>query len=206
MICDLTSFIDAKTLVGTILGALLVWLGEVIKSSYNNSKKAHYLAMRLCPILEQFLDGCYDVAFDEGEEGADGCYHSSAKDPDLVLPNDVEWTSIDKKLLERIISLSTDYYKMKKNLAIEAEFNAHPPYDEIIYVWRVEFAKFSIKCEAILKDVRAILDLAPSEYPHGLNPLERCKEFLKQAEENKKKAEERHEKLMEEMAKVKGSK
>lgn len=200
---DFLEYIDIKTLTGGIFGAGLVWFGEWIKSKFINSKKSHYLAVRLIPILEQLLDGCYAVAFDSGEEDSEGCYHTTEKHPVWTLPDDVEWMSIDRKLLERIMNLSKEYYSLQKRIDAEEEHNAFPPYDEIIYFTQVEFSKFALELDNVLSDVRAILKLDPLEYDdEWYNPRKRCSKFVEQAKENAKKAEEAREKQFLEMREV----
>src|SRR5690554_6933465 len=100
---DLSSLIDKKTLFGAFLGAGLVWFGEYVKAWYNKSKDAHYLAVRMIGILELFIDGCYDVACDDGTiqgqpANSDGSYSPQVAVPTLILPDDVVWKSIDKSL------------------------------------------------------------------------------------------------------------
>lgn len=194
MTFDLFSCIDTRTITGGLFGAGLVWFGEIVRAKYKKSKNAHYLAVRFIPILEQFLDSSYAVAFDDGTSqgmpaGGDGTYESQRKEPILKLPTDVDWKSIDKKLLERIMQISSDLYLVNKTLEGEAEF-ADPPYSEFMSIRQYQYAKFSIKCDDVLKDIRTITSIPSKEYPEWWNPREKCLEKISRFEEIQKKKEE----------------
>jgi hypothetical protein len=192
MSLDLSSLIDAKTLTGVIVGAILVWVGEFAKAKYSKSKNAHYLAVRLVPILEQFLDLCYDVAFDNGTSedhpaGKDGVYETRTVIPTFLLPDDVDWKSINQKLLEQIMNLISDLHSINKFLAVEAEFNAHPPYDEFIFVQQVKFANLSLSVDEVLTEVRRIISRLPEKYSEGWDPRAKCRELIIKANANQNK-------------------
>lgn len=159
---DLSSFIDKKTLVGTALGAGLIWFSEFIKARFHKKQNAHYLAVRLIPILEQFLDECYDVAFDDGTyaglpAGSDGSYKEQTKIPELKLPDDVDWKSINKKLLKEIMVLSTKTYAIYKHLSFEWEFQSVGDNSEYIFERRLAFSKLALSIDAILSKVKKII-------------------------------------------------
>lgn len=189
---DLSSFIDKKTLVGTALGAGIVWFGEFVKSRFNKKQNAHYLAVRLTPILEQFLDRCYDVAFDDGTyagqpAGGDGTYKEQTKNPELQLPDDVDWKSINKKLLEEIMALPTETYSIYKNLIFEWEFQAVGDNSEYIFARQLAFSKLAISIDAILSKVKKIIKQKPTHYEH-YSPREKCSNFIREHEERMQKA------------------
>lgn len=194
MKCDWTALIDAKTLAGVILGAALIWIGDIVKAWITKSKNAHFLAIRLIPILDQFLDSCYANAFDDGTiqgqpAGKDGTYETQELAPTLVLPADVDWKSINKKLLHRIMFLCTDLYSANKSVMAEEEEHCGDG-GEFIAVRQYQYAKVAIKCDDLLKDVRAIINMPGKEYPEWWNPRERCIKYIKKFEVLQNKREE----------------
>lgn len=182
MSIDLTSYFDFKTLTGAIIGASLVWLGDFIKSKYNQSKNVHYLAVRLIPVLEQFLDDCFDVSADNGVPiGASPSqvhkYSPQIQAPELNLPNDVDWKSIDKCLTEEIMKLPVEIYSINKSLNIDSQF-AEPDYSEFMYSRQLRFAEFSLKIDSIISKLKKILKQKPTEYSGHWNPREWCQKFI----------------------------
>lgn len=205
---DLSSFIDKKTLVGTALGAGLVWIGEWAKSYYKRKENAYYLAVRLIPVLEQFLDGCYEVAYDNGtaegqpagysKEGQFSYYVAQADVPSFNLPNDVDWQSIDKKLVEAIMAIPTEMHRIEKRLGNDPDL-WYGDQSEGIYARQVEYSKFSIKIDDILKSVKKIAK-QKIILDENYNPRKRCEEFVATAKENARKVEAAREKQLLEMS------
>lgn len=180
---ELDKFIEIKTLISALFGASLVWSSDYFKSILLKRKNKHYLAVRVTPILENFLDLCYDVAFDDGTSmgmpaGEGGYYYPQAQVPDLNLPNDVDWTSINKELLQEILFLSRELERIKRLLDGELEYSASPPYDEFMYFRRRKFSEFSVKCDDILIKLKEILSLPTVKCDESWNPREKCLEFL----------------------------
>lgn len=54
--------------IGVIVGALLTGFKERLFRRWDDEKKAHYLAIRVCTILDVFLYDCADVVQDDGTE------------------------------------------------------------------------------------------------------------------------------------------
>lgn len=206
---DLSSFIDKKTLAGTILGAGLVWIGEWAKSYYKRKQNAHYLSVRLIPILEQFLDGCYEVAYDDGtaegqpagysKEGQFSYYVPQADVPEFNLPNDVDWQSIDKKLVESIMTIPTEMHRIEKRLGSDPDL-WHGDQSEGIYARQVDYSKFSIKIDDTLTNLKKIIKQKIIQ-DENYNPRKRCEAFVAIAKENSRKAVEAQEKHFLEMGK-----
>lgn len=189
---DLSSFIDKKTLFGTALGAGIIWFGEFVKARFHKKQSAHYLALRLTPILEQFLDGCYDAAFDDGTyagqpSGGDGTYKEQTKNPELQLPDDVDWKSIDKKLLKEIMALPTEMYSLYKHLSFDWEFQAVGDNSEYIFARQLAFSKLALNVDDILSRVKKIIKQKPTHFEH-YSPREKCFNFIRDHEERLKKA------------------
>jgi hypothetical protein len=190
---DFSSYFDFKTLTGAIIGASLVWLGEFIKSKHNQSKDSHYLAVRLIPILEQFLDGCFDVSADDGVPiGVSPSqvheYSPQILAPELNLPDDVDWKSIDKCLTEEIMKLPVELFSINKSLSIDVEF-AEPDYSEFMYSRQLRFAKFSLKIDLLISKLKKTLKQKPTEYSGNWNPREWCQKFIADHEARTKELE-----------------
>ena len=96
----------ASGLVGVVVGAALPWL----RDAWNNKRNARYLAIRVVCVLDDFLDQCTDIVGDDGlsleQRNADGELRPQVSQPTgLLLPNDVDWRSIDHELMYSILAL-----------------------------------------------------------------------------------------------------
>lgn len=185
---DVTSDMgDFGALGGVVLGAVLVWIGEFVKTYYARSVSSHYLAVRLIPLLEVLLDSSYDCAFDDGtalgQTDKNGCFQIQTLAPKFDLPDDVDWKSLDKKLLEAIMSISSQLYSISRNVSAEHE-HAIPPYDDFMCYRQYEYAKFALDCDEVLTKVRALIKLPPLLYPRHSDPRERCRKFIEKYTKN----------------------
>lgn len=186
------------TLVGVVLGAVLIWLGDIMKSRISRSNNTRYLAIRLIPVLDQLFDFCSDVAHDDGTAlgqpaGGDGSYQTQTPTPALTLPEQVDWKSIDQKLLQKIMLLSSDLHLASRAVAAEAEDpNSFPDNGEVIAVRRYQYAKIALSCDDILKELRTIIKMPEKKYSEWWNPRENCIKYIKQLEEIQNKREELH--------------
>jgi hypothetical protein len=119
--------VQVKELLLVVVGGVLAAAGAMVQqwwSTFRDRKDhAYYLAVRVVVALDRYIDGCTTVALDDGEEP--GPYPPEeikprTSEPDLSLPDDVDWRSIPLKLAYEIISLPG--YVERAKAAIDAVF------------------------------------------------------------------------------------
>jgi hypothetical protein len=196
-------------LIGVFLGAILTVLFEWLKERKTQTKNAHYLVIRLIPILDQYLDSCLDVVGDDGTAygqpaGGDGSFSEQKPTPEkLTFPDDVEWKSIEQDLLKKIMLLPNEAYLAGRAVQNEIdEPNADSDYGEVIAVRRYQYAHLSIKCYDLLQELRKKYNIEARLYPNEWEPRDYCNIYIKKFEEIQKINVEAHAKTWEEMTKL----
>lgn len=182
---------------GVFLGAILTWFIDWLKEREAQSKNAHYLVIRLIPILDQYLDSCLDVVGDDGTAygqpgGKDGTYKEQKPTPEkLFFPDDVDWKSIEQDLLKKIMRLPSEAYLAKRAVQDEIDNpNTDSDYGEIIAVRRYQYARLSIKCYDLLQDLRTKYSIETRTYPNKWSPHDYCNDYIKKFEEIQKRRDE----------------
>ncbi|MBM0105831.1 hypothetical protein JM946_13910 [Steroidobacter sp. S1-65] len=115
---------------GVVVGAFLTPIIEAVKAWYASRKHARYLAIRVVCILDQFIDACADVVADHGEEDEAGIYTYDPLPDPPSFPDDVDWRSIDSKLMYEILSLPNKAESARRAIWNCARVTG-PPYDEV---------------------------------------------------------------------------
>ena len=125
--------------VGVIIGAFIaradVFITPIIewwKETQSTKKKAHYLAIRIVCILDQFVTQCANAT--EGEfvddDGQGQSYCKYGPIPDISsFPDDIDWKTIDETLRYEILSLPNKIDLAKQHIGGISGFDS-PPYDD----------------------------------------------------------------------------
>jgi hypothetical protein len=108
--------------IGVIVGASISWLKESFNEHSQRSRNARYLAVRVICILDEFVDVCLNVALDNGEptwnpsNGEESCGVRVQAPQELNFPNDLDWKSIDSKLMYEILKLPNQLSVTNRNI------------------------------------------------------------------------------------------
>ena len=124
---------------------------------------ARYLAVRVIRIIDALVNSCVDIGNDTGEPGGDGIFHPHAPYPTITFPDDVDWKSIDQKMLYRILSLPNELQNIRQKIKIAAETNDPPDYSDFFEERRKLFSQFGLKAQKISDDLRLSYDLPTLE-------------------------------------------
>ena len=97
---------------GVVVGSLMIILYQVVVERRDRGKKARYLAVRVVCILDDFIDECQAVKLNADHNlglGIDeirlGLVDFSVPMPNrLILPDDLDWTSIETIIAYDIFS------------------------------------------------------------------------------------------------------
>lgn len=188
-------------LAGVAIGALLTPTIEWLKASRVSRKNAVYLSVRVVCILDQFIDKCSDVVSDNGEEDQHGCYHYSLLPDAPTFPNDLDWRSIDDKLMYEILSLpNRAEFAMSKISNFADAVGA--PYDELGEERQYEFAVLGLAANDIKKKICDAYDL-PESKPTDWDVVAFLKDEKQKIEDRRKAHAEKHTQMMAEAGLIK---
>lgn len=93
-------------------------------------RRRRALALLVCPILEQFMLGCQAAIDDEGERRKGNLHPSVPMTTGPEFPAEVDWTSIDPQLANRILWLRSAATRADQELRYLAEEFHDPPENE----------------------------------------------------------------------------
>lgn len=152
------------TLVGVITGACLAWEKDSWSERVKKESNARFLAVRVVCVLDDLQDRCASIASDRGEGES---YHSTGRrEPDtelpsgLVLPDDVDWKSIEHKLAYRILSLPDKIKRSNRLIAFAAEYVTSPVEVEGYFVERRDrYVCIGLEVGNILQNLRDTYDI-----------------------------------------------
>ena len=109
-------------------------------------RRRRALALLVCPILEQFMLGCQAAIDDEGERRKGNLHPSVPMPTGPEFPAEVDWTSIDPQLANRILWLRSAATRADQELRYIAEELHDPPENE---PW---FSHRRTQCSKLLRD------------------------------------------------------
>ena len=108
-------------------------------------RRRRALALLVCPILDRFVADCQATIDDEGD-WTGGTRHFSVQMPTgPEFPTQVDWTAINPKLANRILSLPLSTNRADQELGYLGDY-VTPPEHEEAFVWRRE------RCSKLQRD------------------------------------------------------
>jgi hypothetical protein len=123
-------------LIGVLIGVFSTWGQSWWSERRSTGRAAHYLAVRVVCVLDQYVERCAEVVSDDGlsfgQRNPDGCLEPQVPLPGPpMFPEDVDWKSISHDLMYRLLSMSADVEGADKGIAFVWNAIACPPdYDE----------------------------------------------------------------------------
>lgn len=123
----------------------------------NRKSKALYLSVRIVNQLDKYAFDCLKVVKDEGLRDPEGILRPEEDEPQPpVYPNDIDWTSIDCKLMENIISLTNKAEEADFFISTVAFHEAGPPdYEEAFEERQLQYAQLGLKARKITESLRS---------------------------------------------------
>ena len=92
-------------LIGVGAGALLTVLTQPVTHWLTKKRRRRTLAPLVCPALDRFVADCQAAIDDEGKRPRGNRLPSVPMPTVPEFPTEVDWTAIDPKLANRILSL-----------------------------------------------------------------------------------------------------
>ena len=124
---------------GVWLGALLTAKREASREEIRAAKDVSYLAILVVAHLDLVINGCVDVAGDDGSEyggpsRSDGYYIAIKKRPTFEpLSLDVEWKCLPADLMYKILNLPYSIAVLDRKIDNAIEYDSPPMFDD--YFW-----------------------------------------------------------------------
>lgn len=162
--------------IGVVVGALITGLKEWLFRASDEKKKGHYLAIRVCTMLDLFLYDCADVVQDDGycqgQREPDGTLSPQARLPSLSFDAmDVDWQAIPAFLAYDILNLPNRIHRSMRYIEGAAEHAFPPDYEEVFDARQDEFAKLGKAATDIASQLRTFAKL-PAREQREWDPME----------------------------------
>lgn len=149
-------------LIAVGVGSVLTVFAQEVVRWLAKRQRRRALALLVCPALDRFVAACQAAIDDEGE-WPDGTRHHSVPMPTgPQLPAEVDWTSIDSKLANRILSLPLATNRADWLLLAEAEIAEPPEHEEGFAARREQCFKLLRQASDLSLELRHMAKLPPA--------------------------------------------
>ncbi len=124
-------------LIAVGVGSVLTVFAQEVAHWLAKRRRRRALALLVCPALDRFVADCQAAIDDEGKWHASGTRSLSVPMPTgPEFPTEVDWTAIDPKLANRILSLPLATTRADRDLAYIGPEIAQPPEHEEAFAFR----------------------------------------------------------------------
>jgi hypothetical protein len=149
-------------------------------------REGKYLAVRVVCLLDVFVEECASTAINRGvDEYGNGSHVDSPEPP--AYPGDVNWKSIDDKMMYDLLSLPART-RRASNFVDACARDADD--EDVYYHLRAEtYSTLGLQAYEVCRDVRKKYSLPPAEFREW-DPIARMEDELKQVAERRRKLEE----------------
>lgn len=198
---------DFGRVVITVSGTLIVtgfgvWLGaakDIFTDWWKRRRQTRYHAMLLAVTLDQLIDDCIAVAFDDGYPDSEGVMHPTAPNPKIEWPAQLDWTLIPSDLMYRCLLLPG----MIKSAAESASFVSEniasgPDYQEYFEEMHIRFSAIGLSAVHLLDRLKESYDVRYQDREHT-NPQKDFEGRIKKVEKSREEQQKRQQKFMNEM-------
>ena len=117
-------------LIGVGAGAVLSAFVPPVTHWLTKKRRRRTLALLVCPALDRFVADCQAAIDDEGERPRGNLLPSVPMPTGPEFPTEVDWTAIDPKLANRILSLRVATTRIDHELRYIVEELHDPPENE----------------------------------------------------------------------------
>lgn len=179
-------------LIGVLIGVFSTWGQSWWSESRSTGRAAHYLAVRVVCVLDQYVERCAEVVSDDGlsfgQRNPDGCLEPQVPLPGPpMFPEDVDWKSIGHDLMYRLLSMPAEVEEADQAIGFVRSVVAFPPdYDEFFEERSYQYGQIGLKASALADELRKIYSI-PQRELGDWNPLEKLSEAIKEVEETRQK-------------------
>jgi hypothetical protein len=162
--------------IGVIVGALITGLKEWLFRQRDERQKGHYLAIRVCTMLDLFLYDCAEVVHDNGtvrgQSDPEGRYTPQVALPVLSFePLAVDWQAIPSDLAYDVLSFPNRIQRALRYIEGAEDISGPPDYEEAFEARQDEFAKLGMRAAKIAGRLRTFAKL-PDRERREWDPME----------------------------------
>lgn len=183
-------------LVGAIGGGILTFFVQHWFELGTRKRNARHLAVRVVSILDAYLDTCARVVEDDGlsygqrdEQGY--LAPQIATPPPPSFPEELDWKSIDHKLMYRLLLMPNEAQSANDKIASVEEYVAGPPdYEEFFEERQDQYSMLGLKAFELAQELRKAYGIPPQQFGNW-NPVERITKAKQELEKYRKEREER---------------
>ena len=190
-------------LMTTIGTAIVSFLGHrwTVRSDSEAERERHarYLAIRVITSLDNFVNDCGDVVYDDGMSDHEGVIHPRETTPTLTRPEDVDWRSIDPGFMYRCLGFPNEIASHDKAIRWVVDQIAGPPdYEEFFTERRLRYGQLGLKALKLADDLRTRYKV-PAQNTEGWSPKDKLEGKVKEAEKEKADEADRQARMYKEM-------
>lgn len=175
-------------LIGVLIGVFSTWGQSWWSERRSTGRAAHYLAVRVVCVLDQYVERCAEVVSDDGlsfgQRNPDGCLEPQVPLPGApIFPEDVDWKSIGHDLMYRLLSMPAEVEEADQVIEFVGSAVAFPPdYDEFFEERSYQYGRIGLKASELADELRKIYRI-PQRERGNWNPIEKLSEAIKEVEE-----------------------
>jgi hypothetical protein len=175
-------------IVGVLIGSIIPWLQSSFRESRIKRNDADYLAIRIVTILEKYILSCIDVVYDDGTSqgqpaGNDGCYEHQIETPaHIAFPDDINWRSIDSKLMFKLLSLPNLAHEADRSISFSLEFAGPPDYSEFFEERQKKYAQIGLYALDVESELRKKYKIPNRNHEHDWSPKDVFEKRIKEIE------------------------
>ncbi|MBH3259199.1 hypothetical protein I5P78_22605 [Serratia marcescens] len=119
-----------------------------------------FIATELVFLLEQFAEGCAQVATDQGEPDLQGEYSTTVKPPELtVLDVSGDWRTLPPLIMYRIRELPVLQSEARREIAAASEHSWAPYHKEGFQARQYQYARLGLKALILSRRLRKLAGL-----------------------------------------------
>lgn len=157
--------------VGGILSIAATYISQLCqqkakekKRKENLEKEGHYLAILVRAYLNQFVNACTDIAFDDGtidgQPAHDGIHTPTTNPPKFdPLSLKVNWKILPADLMADILDLPYKTKQLEEKLRYTAECDGPPDYSLFFTERRYSYAALGLEVSSIIRRLQEFANL-----------------------------------------------
>lgn len=193
--------------LGVIVGGIIPWLQSSMSERQLKRNNADYLAIKIVTLLEKYILDCVDVVCDDGTSqgqpaGKDGCYEHQVDTPaHIAFPDDINWKSIDSKLMFKLLSLPNLAHEADRSISFSLEFAGPPDYSEFFEERQKKYAKIGLYALDVESELRNKYKIPNRNHEHDWCPKNVFEKRIKEIEELDEKRQKQNQKFIETVGK-----
>ncbi|CDN46555.1 hypothetical protein [Neorhizobium galegae] len=187
------------TLVITGFGVVIGGAKDIFTDYWKRRRQVNYHAMLLTVIIDQLIDDCVEVVFDDGFADPDGVKGPSTPTPKIAWPPTLDWTLLPSDLMYKALLLPGMIRSADESAAFISEHIAGPPYYEEYFQERQDrYAKIGLACLDILNRLKKDYGVHHQDRTH-YDPHRQFDDKIVKVESERAEERERQAKMMREL-------